>query len=292
MKILLTGSSGFVGNNIAKYLLKQGHHVEGISRKQPTQHYTTYNFDLTDSNSFKKIPSKNNFDCVVHCASLTDESEIDLMFQNNVISTLNILNFCKRKKIKKFILISGHNVYDPNSTNPKNEKSKTIPITNYGLTKLLQENLAKFYAKNNLINVCILRLSYVYGLNQPSQKLIPSLIKKYLKSENIELHKYKNGFQKLDLINVHDVCMSVEKSLTVDSNFDIFNISYGRSVTVKDILKILKQIVYSDSKISINDIKQKIPHYEYDNSHAKKKLNFSPTITLFDGIDELVKNFT
>jgi len=291
LKILLTGNSGFIGKNIGNYLLKKGHLIEGISRKTSSQEYPTHNLDLQNANALDKISPKKSFDCIIHCATLTKENEINLMFKNNVLSTLNLLNFCKSKKIKKFILISGHNVYAQNSKIPKTEKSKILPSTNYGLTKLLQENLAEFYSINHSIDVIILRLSYTYGPNQPVEKMIPTLINKYVKSQPIVLNKYKNGFQKIDLINIHDICNVVDKVLQLNRHFDIFNISFGKSITVKDIIKILKQNITSNSNISIKEIDRKTDHYHYDISHAKSILNFKPIVTPELGIKELIKNY-
>ncbi len=290
LKILLTGNSGFIGTNLGNHLIKNGHLVEGISRKKIIREYPVHQSDLQNSSFFKKIKLKTNFDTIIHCASITEEKDIGTMIMNNVLSTLNILNFCKQNHIKKFILISGHNVYAQNSRNPKNENSKIMPSTNYGLTKLMQENLAKFYAENHSINVTILRLSYVYGLKQSPEKLIPTLIQKYVNSKPIELHNYKNGFQKIDIINIHDVCKAIDKTLKINKNLEIFNISYGESITVKDILKILKQNISSNSIISIKKINKNTSHYVYDNTHAKKLLTFSPTISLEQGIKEIIKN--
>lgn len=292
LKILLTGNTGFVGKHIGNYLLKKGHIIEGISRKKSNQDYLTHHLNLQNSVSLNNISSKIFFDCIIHCASLTKESDINLMFKNNVLSTLNILNFCKLKKIKKFILISGHNVYSPYSKIPITEKSKTNPSTNYGLTKLLQENLTEFYAKNHSIDAMIFRLSYIYGPNQSLNKMIPSMIKKYINSEPIILHKYKNGFQKIDVINIYDICKIIEEALKIKKSYEIFNISSGKSITVEDILEILKQNIKSNSSISIKKINKKINHFQYDISHAKNILNYKPTVNLEKGIKELIDNFT
>ncbi len=93
------------------------------------------------------------------------------------------------------------------------------------------------------------------------------------------------------MINIHDVCKVIENTLKIKKNFDIFNISYGEPITVKDILKTLKQNIKSNSSVSIREINKKTIHYQYDNSHAKKILNFKPTVNLEKGIKELIKIF-
>ena len=288
-KILITGATGFIGSHLFDLLLSKGYDVYGISNIRTKKSISK--IPLLNKKKLNSYFKKTNFDVVIHLASLTKEADITSMFKNNVLSTLNILNCCKLKKIKKFILISGHNVYSQNSKIPMTEKAKILPSTNYGLTKLLQENLAEFYAKNHLLDVIILRLSYTYGPNQPLDKMIPTLINKYVNSKPIILNKYKNGFQKIDVINIHDVCKVIENTLKIKKNFDIFNISYGEPITVKDILKTLKQNIKSNSSVSIREINKKTIHYQYDNSHAKKILNFKPTVNLEKGIKELIKIF-
>ncbi|MGY5151516.1 MAG: NAD-dependent epimerase/dehydratase family protein [Candidatus Nitrosopumilus sp. bin_6a] len=292
MKVLLTGNTGFVGSNIGNFLLKKGYVVEGISRKTISRDYLTHSFDLKKSNFIERFQPKTKFDAIIHCAAITDELDISTIFENNILSTLNILNFCKLQKIKKFVLISGHNVYSQHSHTPIHEKSKIAPSSNYGLTKLIQENLTQFFAKNFLINVVILRLSYTYGANQDSKKMIPTLINKYVNSEPIKLDRYVNGFQKIDLINIQDVCKVIPNTLKLKKQFDIFNIASGKTVTVKDIIKILKQNMKSKSLISINDINKKINHFQYNIDHAKKILNFKPSTDLEKGINSLIPDFT
>ena len=62
------------------------------------------------------------------------------------------------------------------------------------------------------------------------------------------------------MINIHDVCKVIENTLKIKKNFDIFNISYGEPITVKDILKTLKQNIKSNSSVSIREINKKTIH--------------------------------
>jgi len=80
------------------------------------------------------------------------------MFSDNVVTTLNILEFAREKRIKKFVFVSGHNVYSPSETLPIREDCTVEPFTNYGCTKLLSENLVTYYSYKFDIDAVILRI--------------------------------------------------------------------------------------------------------------------------------------
>jgi len=288
MKILVSGCRGFIGSHLTKKLLKNGFNVEGISRKKFPSDYKLHITELVNFHSLMKINKKNSFDAIVHLGGETEENELTSMFQYNVLSTLNLLEYCKKKKIKKFIFVSGHNVYSHSTKFPIKENFPTSPLTNYGITKLISENLVSYYARKFNINSVILRVSYTYGKHQKKDKMVSKLVFNYLHSRNITLHKYKNGFQKLDLVHVSDVCDGIISSLKVGKQFAIYNIASGKPTTVKDIISVLRKTYYSKSMIQIKRIDKKTSNFYYDTNLAAKELKFKPKISLKEGILGLI----
>jgi len=287
MKILVSGCTGFIGSNLIPKLQKQGHEVEGISRKPTNSNHKMYAIDLQSNHLTKKIRA-TNFDAIIHLAADTNEKDLSSMLNENVITTLNILEFAKEKNIKKFVFVSGHNVYSPSKILPIKENFPTLPFTNYGCTKLLSENLVSYYSSNFDLHAIILRVSVTYGNGYPEKNTIGKFIESYKKSKPIFLHRYKNGFQKVDLVNVHDVCDAIIKALTLKKKHAIYNIASGKPVTVKDVIKILQNNIRSDSKISVKNIGKKRAHFYYDIKTAKAKLGFEPKISLEEGIVNLL----
>jgi nucleoside-diphosphate-sugar epimerase len=210
------------------------------------------------------------------------------MFSNNVIATQNFLEFAVKNNVKKFIFISAHNVYSPFLKLPISENASKSPNTNYGFTKLLSENLIEYYSKKFNLECIILRISFTYGDKQKNVKMLPKLIHNYKNSKNIILHKYRNGYQKMDLVHVSDVCDAIIQSIYLKKSFGIYNISSGNYCTIKDIITILKQNLESNSKISIKNIDNKINHFYYNISSATKELKFKPKISLETGIKNLL----
>src|SRR5689334_14610552 len=288
MKILVSGHTGFIGSNLMPKLQKLGHEVEGISRKPTNSSHKTHAIDLRSNHLAKKIKTAN-FDAIIHLAADTNEKRLSSMINENVVTTLNILEFAREKNIKKFVFASGHNVYSSSNVLPIKENFPTVPFTNYGYTKLLSENLVSYYSSNFHINAIILRISVIYGNRFPRKNTIGKIINKYKKSRPIFLHKYKNGFQKVDLVNVHDVCDAIIKTLTLKKKYAVYNIASGTPVTVKDVIKILQNNnIRSKSKISVKNIEKKRPHFYYDIKTAKTKLGFKPKISLEEGIASLL----
>ena len=209
----------------------------------------------------------------------------DLKFGRTVHSLSQVLEILG---IKKFVFVSGHNVYSPSAVLPIKENFTIGPFTNYGCTKLLSENLVTYYSYKFNMDAIILRVSVIYGNQQPRKNTISKFINKYKYSKPIFLHKYKNGFQKVDIINVSDVCDAIIKALATKKKFAVYNIAYGKPVTVRDVINILKTNIKSNSKIQVKDIGRKAIHFYYDTKAAEKDLNFKPKISLEEGITNLL----
>lgn len=289
MRILVSGCTGFIGSNLTPKLMKLGHDVEGISRKRTNVDHKIHIADLRTDHLEKKIRAKN-FDVIIHLAADTNEKDLPNMFGDNVVATLNVLEFARQKNIRKLVLVSGHNVYSPSAILPIKEDFATGPFTNYGCTKLLSENLAAYYNSKFGLDVVILRVSVVYGTRQPKKNTISKFLHDYRNSGRIFLHKYTNGFQKVDLVHVSDVCDAIIAALKSKKKFAVYNIASGMPVTVQDVIKILKNTLQSDSKITIKNIGKKAVHFYYDIESAKKELNFTPVISLKDGISGLLSD--
>ena len=287
MRVLVSGCTGFIGSNLVQKLQEQGHEVEGISRKPIHPNYKVHVLDLRSNHVAEKVKTEN-FDAIIHLAGETSEKDLPSMFNENVVTTLNILDFAKEKSIKKFVFVSGHNVYAPSKILPIKENFPTIPFTNYGCTKLLCENLVSHYSSNFDLHTTILRVSIAYGNGFPKKHTISMFIESYKNSRPISLHKYKNGFQKVDLINVYDVCDAITKALALTKKYAIYNIASGKPATVKDVISVLENNIKSDSEITVTDIEKNASHFYYDIKAARKDLDFEPKISLEEGLASLL----
>lgn len=151
MKILVTGSNGFVGGNLCRELLQQGHSVVGMGRSKQSKvaqiDYICHDlrFSLEDYVSF------GPFDTIIHCAALASPWASPNDFElNNVLATRNILEFSRRHGLPHFVYISSSSVFYENRDQLQLTEKSKIPnpenqINAYSRTKLAGETLVEAY---------------------------------------------------------------------------------------------------------------------------------------------------
>lgn len=284
MKILITGADGFIGKNLLEYLSQKNISVIGISRKISNK--KLQKISLFNTKKLQSFIIRNKFDTVVHLAASINEEDPDTMLKNNYITTLNLLNACK--SINKFIFTSSHAVYGKSEYLPIDEKHPKNSVTNYGLSKIICENLCKMFHFSYNLDMHILRLSSVYGKSQTSKTLIPTLISNSINNKSIQLHQYKNGYQIMDLINIQDVCHAIYLSIKSKKSFGIYNIATENPITVKEIVDEINKI--NPSKITNKKISSNCNHFLYDTSKAKTELRFKSKINFKKSLSTLYSN--
>lgn len=262
---LVTGVAGFIGSNVAKTLLEDKNiKVVGIDNlstgyeENIPDDVIFYKNDCSDPN-LKKILQKYKFFAILHFAG---QSSGELSFedpindvQSNVLSTINLMQFCIFNKCKKFIYASTMSVYG-NKLSKVNEKSKTNPISFYAVGKLASEKYLDLY-KNNKVNISVLRLFNVYGPGQDLKNLKQGMVSIYLSQliykKYITVKGAKERFR--DFVYIDDVvksCLHIMKNNI--KQYEIYNICTGTKTSVENLLnklikhtKIKKKIFYKKS---------------------------------------------
>jgi len=275
MKILITGAAGFIGTELMKYFESRKHEIFGISRT--INKNKIKKMELNDKIKLDNYFKKNKFDIVIHLSSTLKNDNPIHIFQENSIPLITLLECCRLNKIKKFIFASSHMVYGNTNYVPIDENHPKNPKMNYGMMKLINENICKMYSTNYELNTIILRITSVYGKGQSDNLLIPVLMRNCLDKNEMIIHEYTNGFQLMDLIHVNDVCRAIDLACNSKIKFDIFNIATGNNVTALNIAKIFLKI-NDKYKIKIKKINRNTNHFVYDISKARKKLSFKAKI--------------
>lgn len=167
MKILITGASGFVGSSFMN-AYENEHEIYGIGRRS-LKKKNYYAFDLT-----QPIDWDINPDVVIHCAAKSSPwGSYSDFYEQNVVSTQNIINFCKKRGVKKLIYISSSSVFYKNQDQfDINNDTQIGPdfVNHYAKTKYLGEQLVKEQFENHVI----LRPRAVYG--QGDTVLFPRIL--------------------------------------------------------------------------------------------------------------------
>ena len=287
LSFIVTGGSGFVGKSLIEKLSAQSKVIYCLDKKFSKNYKFPKNVkkvkvDLKDYKDLKKKTINiKKIDIVIHTAAkqpFSKENKLQEYINANVIGTSNLLNICEEKKFLKIIACSSFSVYGKPGKLPIKENHDLNPINTYGLSKVLAENLYKFYSKNRKFKIIILRFDGIFGYKQNLPGFIEFATRKILKKEKFEV--FANGNLVRDQISVDDVVSIIIKSVKYIKNFNhiIFNAGSGQPKKAKKILK----IIFKDLKMksNIKYTKKLNPNFNYntfmDISKAKKYLKFKP----------------
>jgi UDP-glucose 4-epimerase len=273
-KILITGSSGYIGSCLLKFLLKKKYVVYGIDRVKKNKFKNTFKVNLNDTNELTRIIKKINPKIIIHMAAQSTLDQIHKKKKyiiNNYLATKNLLksmNFCG---INKIIFSSTAAVYSNSNLNLK-ENSNLKPNNIYGLTKLKCEKIIKKNKKIKFIifrffNVCSSIPELKVGENHnPETHLIPLTIKKTLEGKVIKIYgkKYrtKDGTCIRDYIHIKDICEAYEKTIKLLINDKIkdqtINIGTGTGYTNLEIVNKIKFLIkFAKKKSALKFVKKR-----------------------------------
>ena len=284
MRVLITGSSGFIGRNLSKYLLEKEFIVLKIDKNQNTE--DTIGADVKDSNVIQLIANLRP-QIVIHLAAQIDvrksfeNPEDD--FLTNCLGTLNVLKGAIEGGVENFIYItSGGAIYDTSNKLPTSEDGKISPLSPYGISKLAGEFYVKALCNQAKINWSALALSNCYGpLTENTNGVIPQWWKS-LSNKNVVRINGKDTTR--DFIYVSDVVKAIYTVLKNPVNQRI-NISTGVETSLEELFTEMTQIMNISSVPEVVDLSEgEVSRSSLENTKAKILLGWEPEITLKQGL--------
>ena len=299
MRILITGSEGFIGSHVVEKFIKEGNNVNCFVQYNSfgnigwldhldikiKKKIKIYFGDLRDLETIKY--SAKNCDAVVHLASLIgipySYVAAKSYIQTNVIGTMNILQTCLDLKIKKLIHTSTSEVYGTAQYTPMDENHPIVGQSPYSATKIAADNLALSYYYSFNLPVTILRPFNTFGPRQSLRAVIPSIISQII--NNKKEIKLGSTTPSRDFNYVEDIANAYYLALLNDKSVgEIINIGSGFEITIKELIKEISILMNKQISVSI-DNKRKRPSksevYQLiaNNKKAKKILNWQPKYT-------------
>lgn len=270
-KIHITGASGFIGGQLYNYLKDKKYEVIGYSRNNDKKFTKVLSYNELEGN--KK-------DILVHLAQFSNTKKT--IKEKDIRNNIETSKYLSELSWKHIIYISSTNVYG-SGYKQKNEKEK-IKLTklkkNNDLYSFIKAKSEKIFLKKN---ASILRLSNVYGKNMSKESLFINIIE--------QLNKNKitiNDIRPIrDYIHINDVLESIDLFIKKKIN-GIFNISYGTSFSVKDIVMLIFEILNIKNKKLISKNKYKRNYVYINNTKLYKKFRWKPNIILKEGLKDLL----
>tara|TARA_B100000674_G_scaffold292324_1_gene242397 strand:+ start:91 stop:1092 length:1002 start_codon:yes stop_codon:yes gene_type:complete len=229
MKILVTGSAGFIGYHLTQFLLKKNYTVFGLDninsyydanlKKSRLSNIKNKNFifnkiDLQDKQSIEDLFKKNKFDVVINLAAQAGVrysiSHPEKYIESNVTGFINLLEACRTYSIENFIYASSSSVYGMNSVIPFSEDDEVNhPISLYAATKKSNELMAHTYSHLFNIPSTGLRFFTVYGPWGRPDMAYFSFTKAILENKPIKV--FNNGNMMRDFTYIDDIIEGISR---------------------------------------------------------------------------------
>ncbi len=183
MKILVTGSSGFLGHAIRRYLTNQGYETYGTTRSRPPEDEREFRFDIV-KDSCNTVFKNIKFDVIIHTIGLVEDgARFKELKRVNVIGTKKIINYAKQTDCKHFIHLSSVSVYGINTLG-QNRNEKTVKMRPHSLVSKYARSKAQaeLAILNSGIPFTVLRLPLMIGKGDKmvSSKLVELLYKNHI----------------------------------------------------------------------------------------------------------------
>lgn len=217
-KILITGSTGFVGTELSQFLLKKDYLIIGTTRKKISEDLT--NIDLvTVENISQDTDWKNiliDIDVVIHLAGRAHilkencDNPLDQFRKDNTYSTINLAKHCADAEVKRFIFISSIGVNGSHTLNECFKSSdKPNPHSDYAISKYEAEMGLKDILKNSKTKFIILRPPLIYGPNAPGNiSLLLKAIKLNLPIPFGNISNRRSFISINNLSRIIDICIT------------------------------------------------------------------------------------
>jgi UDP-glucuronate 4-epimerase len=327
VKVLVTGSAGFIGAQVCLALCKIGINVIGIDNVNPyydvslkydrlrlqgiQKEKIIYNqlivgdsgiqfieLDLQDSERLQALFAKENFDIVINLAaqagvrySLTNPKEY---IDSNITGFFNILEACRNFPVKTLFFASSSSVYGNSKNVPFSEESDTNhPISFYAATKKSNEVMAHTYSHLYSIPTVGLRFFTVYGpWGRPDMAMF-LFTKNILEGKSIKV--FNKGELNRDFTFIDDIVNVIVRMIKVPKIpakeiYSIYNIGNSNPIKVLDFIKAIEDCTGKKAIIDFQPMQEGDVFQTY--ASTKKLLdhyNYTPKISIKEGVASFVK---
>ena len=312
--ILVTGGAGFIGSNTCEALLSQNNKVRCLDnfstgKKENIQHLLKNpNFELLvgDIRQLEMCHTAvKEVDAVLHLAALgsVPRSIQDPITTNevNISGFLNILVASRDAGIKRVVYAASSSTYGDSKALPKMEDVIGKPLSPYAITKYVCELYAEIFHKSYGLNTIGLRYFNVFGRRQDPDgayaAVIPKFIQQLIRHESPVINgtgDFSRDFTYIDnVIQVNLLALFTENSEALNT---VYNVAYGQSATLNEMVATLKNLlsIYDPIiKTIVPDYGPErigdIPHSLASVDRARLLLNYYPSHSLQEGLNEAIK---
>ena len=308
-KILITGAAGFIASKTCEMLLDEGREVVGVdnmndaydvrlkdwrlSRLKGRENFRFERMDISDRKDVADLFSseKEGFEAVINLAARAGvRQSVEnpwIYYDTNATGTLNLLEECRTREIRKFVLASTSSLYGSKNPMPFREDADTNhPLSPYAASKKAAETICYTYHYLYDLDITVFRYFTVYG---PAGRPDMSLFRftQWI-SEARPVIVFGDGTQGRDFTYVDDIVRGTIAGLK-PLGYEVINLGGDEPVVLKDAISIVEKATGKKAKIEYQPMhKADMMATWADINKAKKLLGWSPQTNTADGIAKLV----
>lgn len=297
-RILLTGASGFIGRNLVEF--DEGGHSWTLVDNQPCfiAHHDRSEFenvqvDLRDGLAVRELVEHRRPEVVIHLAGWTGKGRTHenrrQLLEANVATTWNLLEALAEtgtagKTLPQFLLPSTALVYG-NQPGPFRESMVPRPVDDYGLSKLMAEDIARSYGARGVVIPVILRAAVLYGPGQQGGMFVPSLVKSLATGSRYPMTA---GMQKRDFLHVRDAVRGIFAILRSGRDGE-FQLGTGVGVPMVEVAQLLAEAAGRKDLLGVGEIPYRDNEsweYVVDPWLIRELTKWEPEVSLEQGLRE------
>lgn len=265
--VLVTGGAGYIGGHVTRELLASGYDVvvldnlyTGRREYVPAEAHFV-DGDVRDVNLLRDVFSQHKIDAVIHLAAMLEVAESVEKpleyFEVNVHGTTRLLEVCSEVGITNVVFSSTAAVYGPQTVMPIPEAATCEPINPYGASKLLAEQVLRYFSRYRGMHVTVLRFFNVAGQHVPwgvsdtheHSHLVPIVLevamgKRPQLTVNGDDYITADGTCVRDYVHVLDIAKAHVKALSRrgGDSFRVYNVGTGKGVSVREVVQAAAEV--------------------------------------------------
>jgi len=304
--ILVTGTAGFIGSNVAAQLLNQQYNVIGVDnindyydtriklwrleRLKKQSGFVFYQTDIENIDALRTIFQTHKPEAVINLAARAgvrySMENPHIYLSTNAGGTLNLLELCREFKVGKFVLASTSSLYAGQAMPFDEDLPVNTPISPYAASKKAAEAIAYSYHYLYDIDITVTRYFTVYGPAGRPDMSIFRFIRWIMEGKPLEV--FGDGSQSRDFTFVDDIARGTIMALK-PVGYEIINLGNNNPDTLSKAIQLIEKYTGEQAIIEFNDFhKADIMATWADINKAQTILNWNPEISLEEGIKKTV----
>ena len=301
MKVVVTGTAGFIGSHLAERLLADGHEVTGVDcftdyYPRPVKEGNLAR--LRDHGAFRLVEARLQdadlapiVDGASHVYHLAAQAGVRASWgrdfshytEHNVLATQRLLEAAIGHGSPRVVYASSSSVYGDAPSLPLREDGPCAPVSPYGVTKLAAEHLARLYHRNHGLPTVSLRFFTAYGPRQRPDMAFHRFLKAARDGGPITV--YGDGLQTRDFTYVDDIVAAVRAAGLSGRPGTVYNVGGGERIALNDVLRLVGEITGRPLQIQREESQKGDMRDTFaDTAAATRDLGFRSTVGLAEGL--------